>query len=128
MKIIKINDNLKINIDHIYSLEKKTNNNEIKKWEDAYKEHIDLYAKNPISLEISDNKFFQPKYGEKNNEEDLKLYGRALKEHIISIIGYKPEYNEKYYIILSSGLKINITKTIYDKVNTYLDKYIDNDI
>ena len=123
MKIVKINDNLKINIEQIYSLEKTNNKKDIDNWDKRYKYYIDLYSKDPITLPISDNKVFAPEFGKENNPEDLKLYADALNNHIISILGIKPAYIENYYIILITGLKINISKNIYNKIDKYLEQY-----
>jgi hypothetical protein len=54
----------------------------------------------------------------------MQLYSNELNAHIISIIGDRPEYIENYYVILSSGLKVNIDKSIYDIIDKYLDKFI----
>ena len=124
MKVVKINDNLKINIEQIYSLERKDNKYDIENWEYSYKNHLEYYTKNPITLQISDNKIFKPEFGSENNEEDLSLYAEALNNHIIDIIGEKPSFIENFYIILITGLKINISKDIYDKVDKYLDKFL----
>ena len=39
-----------------------------------------------------------------------------------------PSIKENYIIILNAGLKINIDKFIYDKINNYLEIYIDKEI
>lgn len=123
MKILKINDNLKINIEQIYSLERTSNQKDINEWNNLYKDYIDLYSKDPITLQISEDKIFTPIFGEENDPEDLKLYAAALNEHIIDIIGVKPNYIEHYYILLITGLKINISKDIYDIIDNYLESY-----
>ena len=126
MTIIEINKNLKINIDLIYSLEKSTNQYDINEWEKEYNEYIKLFSKDPPELYISNEKSYRPEFGKLNSEEDLSLYTKALDDHIISIIGEKPIYAESYSIILSTGLKININKTIYNTLNKYLDDYCIN--
>jgi len=100
MKIVKINDNLKINIEQIYSLEKTTNQKDIDKWNKLYQYHIKKYSEDPITLQISDNKVFKPEFGKENNVNDLKLYSEALHNHILSIIGTCPNYIENYYVLL----------------------------
>ena len=59
------------------------------------------------------------------DEDKMKLYGDALSNHIISIIGACPIYNETYFVILASGLKINIDKTIYDAIDEYLNNFLE---
>jgi hypothetical protein len=123
MKIVKINDNLKINIEQIYSLERTDNQNDIDIWNKNYKFYIEEYSKNPITLPISENKVFTPEFGKENDPEDLKLYTEALHNHILTIIGTPPAYVENFYVLLITGLKINIDKIIYDKINKYLEQF-----
>lgn len=125
MKIIKISDNLKINIEMLYSLEKRDNKKDIDEWENKYQKYLTNFTQDPPMLAITDDEVFQPVFGEEVDEDKMKLYGDALSNHIISIIGACPIYNETYFIILASGLKINIDKTIYDAIDEYLNKFID---
>lgn len=124
MKIIKISDNLKINIEMLYSLEKRDNKKDIDEWENKYQKYLTNFTQDPPMLAITDDEVFQPVFGEEVDEDKMKLYGDALSNHIISIIGACPIYNETYFIILASGLKINIDKTIYDAIDEYLNKFI----
>ena len=123
MKIVKINDNLKINIEQIYSLERTDNQNDIDIWNKNYKFYIEEYSQNPITLPISENKVFTPEFGKENDPEDLKLYAEALHNHILTIIGSPPKYIENFYVLLITGLRINIDKTIYNKIDKYLDQF-----
>ena len=125
MKIIKISDNLKINIEMLYSLEKRDNKKDIDEWENKYQKYLSNFTQDPPMLAITDDEVFQPVFGEEVDEDKMKLYGDALSNHIISIIGACPIYNETYFVILASGLKINIDKTIYDAIDEYLNKFID---
>lgn len=125
MKIIKISDNLKINIEMLYSLEKRDNKKNIDEWENRYQKYLSDFTQDPPMLAITDDEVFQPVFGEEVDEDKMKLYGDALSNHIISIIGACPIYNETYFVILASGLKINIDKTIYDAIDEYLNKFMD---
>jgi hypothetical protein len=125
MKIIKISDNLKINIEMLYSLEKRDNKKDIDEWENRYQKYLSDFTQDPPMLAITDDEVFQPVFGEEVDEDKMKLYGDALSNHIISIIGACPIYNETYFVILASGLKINIDKTIYDAIDEYLNKFMD---
>ena len=126
MKIIQINDNIKINVEMIYSLEYHDNQSDIDEWQNNYKNYFKSFSDDPPLLPITDEELFQPIYGTDNDEEKMKLYLEALEYHIISIIGECPEYNETYYVILCTGLKINIDKVIYDKINEYLNKFVED--
>ena len=126
MKIVKISDNLKINIEMLYSLEKRDNKKDIDEWENRYQKYLSDFTQDLPMLAITDDEVFQPVFGEEVDEDKMKLYGDALSNHIISIIGACPIYNETYFVILASGLKINIDKTIYDAIDEYLNKFMDN--
>lgn len=124
MKIVKINDNIKINIEQIYSLQYSDNKKDIDNWNEKYNQYLNKFTEDPITLQISDDKVFTPNFHKENNAEDLKLYSIALNNHIISIIGKCPKFVQNYSLILSTGLKVNITKEIYDKVNEIFDQYL----
>lgn len=128
MRIIKVNDNLKINIEQIYSLERTDNHKDIEKWKNEYDQYIDLYSKEPITLPITENKVFTPSYNGENDPDDLKLYMKALNNHILEIIGNPPKYEEKFYILLITGLKVNISKSVYEKIDKYLERFIEKDV
>lgn len=87
MKIIKISDNLKINIEMLYSLEKRDNKKDIDEWENKYQKYLTNFTQDPPMLAITDDEVFQPVFGEEVDEDKMKLYGDALSNHIISIIG-----------------------------------------
>ena len=128
MKIIQLSDNIKINIEAIYSLEKHNNQNELDEWENEYQNYIEQCTKDPPLLPITDDEVWRPIFGETCDEEKMKLYGESLSVYINSMIGECPILKENYIIILNTGLKINIDKFIYDKINNYLEKYIDKEI
>lgn len=128
MKIIKIDDKLKINIEMIYSLERQDNQNEITEWNNEYTRLIDELTNNPPLLPINGDELFQPKSDEANDEEKMIQYGESLNEYILGIIGEQPNFIEKYQIILATGLKININKYIYDKINEYMEQHIDKEM
>ena len=125
MKIIQISNNIKINIELIYSLEHRTNQSEINEWDNEYQRCISEFSEEPPLLPISDEELYKPVYGEENDTEKMQLYANALSTYINSIIGEKPILEENYIVILSTGLKINVDKFIYDKLNKALEKYID---
>lgn len=126
MKIVKVNDNLKINIEIIYSLEKQTNQKEINEWMKLYNEYIKQYSEYPPELYIEEDRLFKPEFGAVNSKKDLEKYAKALDFYIVETIGEKPTYAESYYVILATGLKINIDKTIYDTINNCLNDYVIN--
>lgn len=128
MKIIQINDNVKINIEMIYSLERKVNENEINEWNNEYKKLLDEFTKNPPLLPIDNDELFQPKVDDINDSDKMMQYADSLNTYILSILGEQPEYVEKYQVILATGLKINIDKFIYDKINNYLEKYTEKEM
>ena len=123
MKIVKINDDLKINIDCIYSLQRQNNNNDILKWEESYNELMQEYYDNPPLLQLDNDELYKPEYGETIDNDKLSKYTDALNNYIITIIGKKPQYTETYILILTTGIKVSIDKIIYDALNKILEKF-----
>ena len=123
MKIVKINEDLKINIDCIYSLQHQNNNNDILKWEESYNELMQEYYDNPPLLQLDNDELYKPEYGETIDNDKLSKYTDALNNYIITIIGEKPQYTETYILILTTGIKVSIDKIIYDKLNKILEKF-----
>ena len=123
MKIIKINDELKINIDCIYSLQYQNNNNDILKWEESYNELMEEYYENPPLLPLDNDELYKPEYGEAIDNDKLSKYTDALNNYIITIIGEKPQYTETYILILITGVKVSIDKIIYDALSKILEKF-----
>lgn len=123
MKIVKINDDLKINIDCIYSLQCQNNDNDILKWEESYNELMQEYYDNPPLLALDNDELYKPEYGETIDNDKLSKYTDALNNYIITIIGKKPQYIETYILILTTGIKVSIDKIIYDALNKILEKF-----
>lgn len=123
MKIVKINEDLKINIDCIYSLQRQNNNNDILKWEESYNELMQEYYDNPPILALDDDELYKPEYGETIDNDKLSKYTDALNDYIITIIGKKPQYTETYILILTTGIKVSIDKVIYDTLSKILEKF-----
>ena len=123
MKIVKINDDLKINIDCIYSLQCQNNDNDILKWEESYNELMQEYYDNPPLLVLDNDELYKPEYGETIDNDKLSKYTDALNNYIITIIGKKPQYTETYILILTTGIKVSIDKIIYDTLNKILEKF-----
>lgn len=123
MKIVKINDDLKINIDCIYSLQCQNNDNDILKWEESYNELMQEYYDNPPLLALDNDELYKPEYGETIDNDKLSKYTDALNNYIITIIGKKPQYAETYILILTTGIKVSIDKIIYDALNKILEKF-----
>lgn len=123
MKIVKINDDLKINIDCIYSLQCQNNDNDILKWEESYNELMQEYYDNPPLLALDNDELYKPEYGETIDNDKLSKYTDALNDYIITIIGKKPQYTETYILILTTGIKVSIDKIIYDALNKILEKF-----
>lgn len=123
MKIVKINDDLKINIDCVYSLQCQNNDNDILKWEESYNELMQEYYDNPPLLALDNDELYKPEYGETIDNDKLSKYTDALNNYIITIIGKKPQYAETYILILTTGIKVSIDKIIYDALNKVLEKF-----
>jgi ABC-type dipeptide/oligopeptide/nickel transport system permease component len=129
--IIKINDDLRINVNTIYSTQhiiEKQDNEEYasainKLNQQINEEYNELIAQRPVLTNI---------YGE-NISPDAPNYYDAVKElakynHINDELPDKYINCHKYVIILNSGTSVIVNKEIYDNINTVLDKFIYNEI
>lgn len=123
MKILKVNDDYRINIEHIYLLEKSTNEKDINNWKENYSYYLNTFMNNPPEF-TDENKIIKISFNEKNDPEVVQKYQQKLDEYIKSIIGECPEYYETYYVLLTSGLKIQIGKYLYERIEDILDEYI----
>lgn len=107
MKAIKINDNLYINVDAVYSIQHTVNTAQQDAWnkavEDAFK---------------SDS-FKQ--YMQHNNIEDPQENIEEIYNIIISQIGECPQAEHVYTVLLSSGVKVSVDENIYNEIKKYMD-------
>lgn len=122
-KFIRINDNLSINIDSIYSIAFEVSNivenqSDIDEYENKLKEHC---SELPY-LEIMPGVIWKPEslISEPHYND---LYCEALQKWVEKDLGEIPLkiYKKNYYLILINGTKVNIDKTIYDKVMTFVE-------
>ena len=125
MKVIKVNDNILINIEQVYSLEKYNNKQDILKWEEMYNNNIAEYMENPPEIEIN-GALFIPDYSKELNLDDPNIneYLFELHKLIYNNIGEKPIFKETYKLIMSTGLRITISKDIYDIIYKEMEKYV----
>ena len=118
MKFYWITDNYRVNLESIFSLEKKyvDNSSAIKDWENAFQYWIDEIKEKGLhtmdyDIEILDDSNI--------NQEDANI----IYQYIISNIGEKPkEYEIEYYIILSTGIKVQLSEDKYQKINELIDQ------
>lgn len=127
MKIIKINDNLKINLDCIYSIQHISNEQELQKFEENKIEFIaEAYEDGNIPELYVDGKLYKPSIEDivnEKNDENIQKYYVEFNNYLNDVLN-KPEEKHEYIIILSTGLKINIDKALYDTLNAELEKYV----
>lgn len=118
MKFYWVTDNYRVNLESIFSLEKKyvDNSSAIKDWENAFQYWIDEIKEKGLhtmdyDIEILDDSNI--------NQEDANI----IYQYIISNIGEKPkEYEIEYYIILSTGIKVQLSEDKYQKINELIDQ------
>lgn len=130
-KFIKINNNLSINIDSIYSISKEVDDKKILNiediaiWNERFSDYIEELSNKgiPPVIEIKPNVMYQLGISPESEEYNI-LYYNKLKESIVNEIGYepKPVYYEGYYLLLTNGTKVNIDKVIYDKLLEYVEE------
>ena len=121
-KFIKINDNLSINVDSIYSIASEVTNElsnieEIQKFRNKAERFKDELKTNLPELEIKPGIMYKP---DKDGivEEYYDSYLEKLQVYITTTLGQEPDYIYKinYYLYLLNGTKVNIDKTIYNKL------------
>lgn len=129
MKIIKINDKLKINLDSIYSIQYISNENELIKFEeDKIKFITETYKDGNLPPLYVDGELYKPEIEDIINESTDELVQKYYIEfnNYLNDVLCKPEEKNEYILILSSGLKVNIDKALYDRLNEELEKYVIN--
>ena len=126
MKFIKLTNNYRINIESIFSLEHQyLKNKEYDEWKSNYDNLLDAYQKSLIPLKKENGELL--KISENSSEEDIKEYAQLIAEEIYDKIGEEPEkYKDNYQIILSTGLKISISKDKFDAINNALNEEVEN--
>ena len=118
MRFYWVTDNYRVNLENIFSLEKKyvDNSSAIKDWENAFQYWIDEIKEKGLhtmdhDIEILDDSNI--------NQEDANI----IYQYIIGNIGEKPkEYEIEYYIILSTGIKVQLSEDKYQKINELIDQ------
>ena len=105
MKIVKINDDLKINIDCIYSLQCQNNDNDILKWEESYNELMQEYYDNPPLLALDNDELYKPEYGETIDNDKLSKYTDALKAMIDSACILNNNFDEQKFNFLTNEVE-----------------------
>lgn len=117
-KFIKINNNLSINIDSIYSIAYETTDDiENKEEVEEFETKLNEYCSELPYLEVSPGMMWRPGSG-RYLEEYNNRYCELLQKMVTENIGVIPEkiYRKNYYLILTNGTKVNIDKIIYDKL------------
>jgi hypothetical protein len=121
-KFIRINDNLSINIDSIYSIASEATNElenieDIQKFKNKAERFKEELKVNLPELEIKPGILYKP---DKDGiiEEYYDSYLEKLQIYITSTLGEEPDYVYKtnYYLYLVNGTKVNIDKIIYNKL------------
>lgn len=122
MNFVWLTDNYRVNIESIFSLEHQyIKNPKYNEWKLKYENLLNSYKSQLIPLKKDDGEFL--KLTSNSTKEDIELYAQLIADEIYDKIGETPdEYNDYYQIILSTGLKIGITKDKFDIINKIIDK------
>ena len=143
-KFVWINGIYRVNINAIFSLEKraKDNTSEYNRWKEEYDYYMNLYDEQEIEIwdndidentkEIEDEfavepkKYFPPT--DPTPEEKLQ-WDEFKKNYIYTVIGDPPDFwTYEYWIILSTGLKVEIAKDKFEYINKVIDELENGDI
>ena len=121
MRFVWINENYRVNIESIFSLERRyVLNEDFKIWAQQYEQLIEEYKTNLPP--IKDEEGIVHKVSNNSSQEDIQLYSKLIKDEIYDKIGEQPnEYNYTYCIILSTGVKVNISQDKYEEINKIID-------
>ena len=129
MHIIKINDNLKINLDTIYSIQHFTNNSELEQFEKIKLNFIkETYGDGELPEFEINGKMFRPNINdilENNVNDEINDYYIKFNDFLNELLS-KPEEKNEYILFLSTGAKITIDKPLYEKLDKMLEKYVIN--
>ncbi len=118
-QFVYITENYRVNLECIFSLEKREILNP------QYTQYINNYEKAIEDMKQSDNIATLVKNQLENIDEDtiVKDLYKLLREKI----GEQPEqYLYEYNIILSTGTKVQVSKSKYEYINDAIDNLIES--
>lgn len=118
-QFVYITENYRVNLECIFSLEKREILNP------QYTQYINNYEKAIEDMKQSDNIETLVKNQLENIDEDtiVKDLYKLLREKI----GEQPEqYLYEYNIILSTGTKVQVSKSKYEYINNAIDKLVES--
>jgi len=119
MKFIDINENYHVNIDSIFSLERRIIPN--KNGCDNYNARLESISneiiKNPPTIECN-GVMYNPANDDNAKENPLyAIYSEKLKDYLYEQVGEQPPlYLYEYYAILSTGVKVQLAEDKYNGI------------
>lgn len=119
MKFVDINENYKVNLDAIFSLERRIIPN--KEECERYNDKLDIVSaeitENPPSL-LCNGEMYNPVHDVNAKDNPLfEEYEKKLKEYLYSQVGEQPPlYKYEYYAILSTGMKVQLAQNKYEAI------------
>lgn len=119
MKFVNISDDYKVNLDAIFSIERRIipNREECENYNAKLEQISEEITANPPWLECN-GETYNPVHDTNAKENPLyEIYSQELKKYLYSQIGEQPPlYKYEYYIIMSTGVKLQISQTKYDAI------------
>lgn len=119
MKFVDITENYKVNLEAIFSLEKRVIPN--KEECERYNDQLDIISaeitENPPSLMCS-GQLYNPLHDTNAKDNPLfKEYEKKLKEYLYNQVGEQPPlYRYEYYAILCTGVKVQLAENKYEAI------------
>ena len=122
MNFVWITNRYRVNLNNIFSLENRRveNTNAITEWDNKFNELLDQYIKNGIHDEITgvDIDFDIDNI----TEEQINFIANYIKENNIG--NQPPQYVDEYYVILSTGLTVQLPQDKFELINKHIDNLI----
>ena len=123
-----ITENYRVNINAIFSLEKrgKDNSAAYNTWLQGYQNNLEYFSENPIEVWDDENETmikYDANYDFSNNDQ-FENYDEFKVRYIVdNIMGPEPPlWTYEYWIILSTGIKMQIAQDKFEHINDIITK------
>lgn len=129
MKFVEITENYRVNVESIFSLERRIvpNQDACNEYDTRLQEVTEEAASNPPQL-MCNGELYSPIYdpNAKTNPQ-YEEYAKQLKTWMIERIGEQPPlYVYENYVVLATGLKVQLSDSKYEAILKAVESMNDN--